>query len=327
MPAAYEYSFIVPVYNAEKHLAECLDSLVRQGERCELVLVDDGSSDSSGKICDAYAESCERVRVFHRPNGGPAAARNFGLEHAQGAYCIFVDSDDFISADFIERLEKTCGKDKADLIFYNIEKRFADGRSEPMAEGLKREQIAGKTPEEVLAALAICAKFPASTGGKIVKTALLNENHIRFPDNLIGEDIDWTLQLLCSMKSADVFTEGTYFYRIAPDSRRAFGREKSVADQLTIIENWLKKTENDPKRPYFLSFLAYQYAVCLPFYGALPPKTKAAYTARVKNLRFLLSYGKTRKIRMIRLAVKLIGLRAASRLLYTYVVKRDGTRG
>ena len=57
MPAAYEYSFIVPVYNAEKHLAECLDSLVRQGERCELVLVDDGSSDSSGKISDAYAES------------------------------------------------------------------------------------------------------------------------------------------------------------------------------------------------------------------------------------------------------------------------------
>lgn len=70
MPAAYEYSFIVPVYNAEKHLAECLDSLVNQGERCEFVLVDDGSTDSSGKICDAYAESCERVRVFHRPNAG-----------------------------------------------------------------------------------------------------------------------------------------------------------------------------------------------------------------------------------------------------------------
>lgn len=169
MPAAYEYSFIVPVYNAEKHLAECLDSLVNQGERCEFVLVDDGSTDSSGKICDAYAESCERVRVFHRPNGGPAAARNFGLEHAQGAYCIFVDSDDFISADFIERLEKTCGKDKADLIFYNIEKRFADGRSEPMAEGLKREQIAGKTPEEVLAALPSAPNFRQARAEKSSK--------------------------------------------------------------------------------------------------------------------------------------------------------------
>ena len=195
-----------------------------------------------------------------------------------------------------------------------------------MAEGLKREQITGKTPEEVLAALAACGKFPASTGGKIIKTALLNENHIRFPDNLVGEDIDWTLQLLYSMKSADVFAEGTYFYRIAPDSRRAFGREKSVADQLTILENWLAKTENHPNRPYFLSFLAYQYAICLPFYGALPSETKAAYTARIKSLRFLLSYGKTRKIRLIRLAVKLFGIRATSRLLYTYVVKRDETR-
>lgn len=326
MPAAYEYSFIVPVYNAEKHLAECLDSLVRQGERCELVLVDDGSSDSSGKICDAYAESCERVRVFHRPNGGPAAARNFGLEHAQGAYCIFVDSDDFISADFIEKLEKTCGKDK-DLIFYTIEKRFADGRSEPMAEGLKREQIAGKTPEEVLAALAACAKFPASTGGKIVKTALLNENHIRFADNFgrRGYRLDVTVALFyekrgCVRRRHVFLSDST---RQPPCFRQRKKRGRSA-------DHYRKLAQKNRKRPEAAVFsLIFSLSVCrLP---AVLRRTAAKNESRLycacQNLRFLLSYGKTRKIRMIRLAVKLIGLRAASRLLYTYVVKRDGTRG
>ena len=101
----YEYSFIVPVYNKEKYIGECIKSIVQQGEQCELILIDDGSTDSSGEICDKYAKEYKCVQVYHKENAGPAAARNFGCGRARGRYCIFVDADDYISENFIKQLD------------------------------------------------------------------------------------------------------------------------------------------------------------------------------------------------------------------------------
>ena len=172
-------------------------------------------------------------------------------------------------------------------------------------------------------AVSKCSKFPASTGGKILKTEFLRKNNIRFADELIGEDIDWTLQIVCNMKSADVFENGNYYYRISKGGRHSYGREKSLDDQLTIIESWVKKTAKSKKRKYILPCLAFQYAVSLSFYGALPGEIRKKYKERVQSLRFLLAEGKTNKIRLIRLAVFLFGINGASGLLYKYVVKRD----
>ena len=319
----YEYSFIVPVYNAEKCIAENIESILRQGERCELILVDDGSTDSSGVICDKYAESHNRVNVYHRANGGPAAARNFGLEKAKGTYCVFIDSDDYISDTLIGHLADEHIDRRADVIFYNMIKVFPNGTQRQMAEGLKRKEIHNKTKEDVLKAISKCSKFPASTGGKMIKTEFLKNNTIRFAEGLIGEDIDWTLQLLDHMTSADVYENGSYYYRISQNSRHAYGKEKSLDDQLKIIETWLKKSIHNKNQKYIVSFLAYQYAVSLPFYGALSKETRKKYTIRMKKLRFLLAKGKTNKIRLIRLAVFLLGTDKAARLLYQYVVKRD----
>lgn len=319
---AYEYSFIVPVYNAEKYIEQCIKSVLRQGECCELILVDDGSTDTSGSICDSYAKEYGRIKVFHNKNSGPAAARNFGLNQASGKYVIFVDSDDYVSSGLIEHLDNGVADRSADLIFYNIIKQFADGRLEPMAEGLERSKIYGKPIDEVLKAIAECSKFPASTGGKIIKREVLVKNNIRFKEGITGEDIDWTLNLLCNIKSADVYTSETYYYRISPNTRRSYGNVKSLNDQLSIIEDWVLKAKDTNK--YILSFLAYQYAIALPFYGALSENERKLHKKRVKKLRYLLSYGKTRKIKMIRTAFFLLGITNASRLLYRYVTKRDG---
>lgn len=318
MSSFYEYSFIVPVYNAENYIAECIESILRQGERCELILVDDGSTDASGGICDSYAKTCRRVRVFHNQNAGPGNARNFGLAQASGKYVIFVDADDYVSEGLIECFDPG---NPVDLIFFNIIKRFPDDRLEPMAEGLEKKNIHGKRINEVWKAISECAKFPASTGGKIIKREILEKNNIRFQEGLIGEDIDWTLQLICNIESADVYTEGNYYYRISPDTRHAYGTAENLRDQLSIIEDWAAWAEN--RNPYLFSFLAYQYAVLLPFYGALPAQERRPYKKRIKELRYLLSHGKTRKIRLIRLAVILLGINGASKLLYRYVVKRD----
>ena len=319
----YEYSFIVPVYNAEKYIGETVESILRQGEHCELILVDDGSTDRSGGICDGYAEKYDRVKAYHKKNGGPAAARNFGCEKANGKYCIFIDSDDYISDNLIAHLDKGYADRSADVIFYNIVKVFPDGEQRQMSEGLKREEIHGKPIKDVLKAISKCSKFPASTGGKIIRTDFLRKNNICFAEGLIGEDIDWTLQLVCNMESADVYENENYYYRISQDSRHSYGKEKSLADQLTIIENWLEKSLRNENGKYILSFLAFQYAVSLPFYGALAKETRKKYKTRIKKLHFLLSKGKTNKIRLIRLTVFLLGTDGASRLLYRYVMKRD----
>lgn len=89
-------SIIVPVYNAEKYLSRCVDSILSQTMKdFELLLIDDGSQDESGRICDEYSEKDARVRVFHKPNGGVSSARNLGIDHAKGKYIIFIDSDDY----------------------------------------------------------------------------------------------------------------------------------------------------------------------------------------------------------------------------------------
>ena len=91
------FSIVVPVYNVEKYLKECIDSILSQTfTDFELILVDDGSKDESPLICDEYAQKDERIKVIHKPNGGQAEARNVGTETAAGQYIIYIDSDDFI---------------------------------------------------------------------------------------------------------------------------------------------------------------------------------------------------------------------------------------
>ena len=101
-------SIIVPVYNVEKYLERCIDSLVNQTLKdIEIILVDDGSTDDSGNICDKYAKKDKRIKVIHKENGGLSDARNIGLSIANGRYLQFVDSDDFIHKQMIEILYNT----------------------------------------------------------------------------------------------------------------------------------------------------------------------------------------------------------------------------
>lgn len=118
-------SVIVPVYKAERYLNECVDSVLSQSHtNLEVILIDDGSPDKCGEICDHYAASDERVRVIHQPNKGVAAARNAGLPLAKGDYLFFVDSDDYLTADCIEKHVAVALKHDADMVCaqnYNVD--------------------------------------------------------------------------------------------------------------------------------------------------------------------------------------------------------------
>lgn len=111
-------TIVVAIYNTGKYLNRCIDSLVNQTlKEIEIILIDDGSSDDSGKICDEYASQDSRIKVFHRTNHGLAASRKFGLEHASGTYLIQADSDDWVDLDMYEKMYDVAIRTKADVVF------------------------------------------------------------------------------------------------------------------------------------------------------------------------------------------------------------------
>ena len=118
-------SIVVPVYNVEKYLEQCVDSLLAQTiDSKEIILVDDGSTDSSGKLCDAYAEKNACVRVIHKQNGGLGSARNAGAEHVTGEYLYFIDSDDWLETDALETLYAAAKRDDLDIVLFGARAVF-----------------------------------------------------------------------------------------------------------------------------------------------------------------------------------------------------------
>lgn len=132
-------SIIVPVYNAEKYLDQCIGHVLEQSEpEWELLLVDDGSKDASAKICDTYAEKDQRIRVIHKPNGGVSSARNAALAEAKGEWLTFVDADDYIEADFLKKMLEYMNHQ---LIVCGF-KRFGEKNDTVAPEGVRIVKVA-----------------------------------------------------------------------------------------------------------------------------------------------------------------------------------------
>ena len=124
-------SIIVPVYNVEKYLPKCVDSLINQTyKNVEIILVDDGSTDQSGNICDTYLEKDNRIVVLHKKNGGLSDARNFGIEHAKGDYYSFVDSDDYLKEQTIEYLVDAAENNDCQISVCNMIRFYDDGTND-----------------------------------------------------------------------------------------------------------------------------------------------------------------------------------------------------
>ena len=122
MDSSIKFSIMTPVYKVEQYLPECIESVLGQTYgNFEFILVDDGSPDRSGEICEEYAKKDSRIRVFHKPNGGAFSARCYAIEHAQGDYYVFLDSDDYLSLDTLETLHRYISETGADCIIYGFE--------------------------------------------------------------------------------------------------------------------------------------------------------------------------------------------------------------
>lgn len=207
-------SVIVPVYNVEPYLCRCVDSILRQTYRnLEIILVDDGSTDQSGRICDEYARQDLRVTVVHQKNGGLSAARNTGIERANGEYLSFVDSDDFIDERMLEVLY-------TDLRAAGVEVSAIEYQTFEREEGLKAEEtlppMQTMTGEEAIRRVLISNGIEDFAWNKLYKKSLFER--IRYPDGRVFEDLGTTYRLLECCRTVAYRPAKLYFYYQRQDS-------------------------------------------------------------------------------------------------------------
>lgn len=228
-------SVIVPVYNVEKYLERCLNSILNQSfNDFELLLIDDGSKDGSGSICDEYAEKDARIRVFHKENGGVSSARNVGLDNTNGSYVIFVDSDDYLKSTYFEKFLKYQEYDLAVSGFC----RF----------GAINDIICPVESKQIVIENQLSDEWGHSAANfkywypwcKMFRLSVINEYHIRFNESLFySEDFCFVMEFMSHIDSFVVCPFAEYVHQQEPKKNEKF--------KMTAGEFIMHMTANDDK--------------------------------------------------------------------------------
>ena len=227
-------SVIIPVYNVEKYLEECLRSVIAQTySHLEIILVNDGSTDSSPEICDAYAQKDSRIKVVHKVNGGLSDARNFGLRRAGGDFIAFVDSDDQLSSHFCEKLLSTLLEHEADIAECDFIK-FAN--PEDIDSDIKggNDNIEIFNTEKALEELIKERQFKQVVWNKMYRKKVIG--NFEFPVGKLNEDEFWTYKVFGNAKRIAKIYDSMYFYRQQSNSIMGMGYNVRRLDGLKAME-------------------------------------------------------------------------------------------
>ncbi len=249
-----EFSIIVPVYNVEKEIRKCLDSIKNQtyGD-FEVLCVDDCGKDSSMDIVREYAQKDNRFKILtHEHNRGVSAARNTGLDNASGKYTMFVDSDDWLETNALEIIKDNFDKSKSEVIVFNIYNCYPDGKKEinDTTNFKKSNQTQVLLTENNL------NTFIGVVWNRAYKTSLINDNHIRFPEGMIIEDSDFTFKISMHIKSVFIIEDVLYNY--LRNREGSYTTEDAVnnriKDEITVISNCWKYAKSLKRERYYRKY-------------------------------------------------------------------------
>ncbi len=209
-------SIVIPIYNVEKYLDRCIESIVNQTyKNLEIILVDDGSTDGSPAICDLWAQKDSRIKTIHKQNEGAGFTRNVGIENATGKYIFFIDSDDYVDLTMVEKCLVNAQKYDSDVVMF--------GRNDDVNGTVKKRRIIEGDPvflnedvqEKVLPTLFTYELgIGTSASMKMFKLDVISENNIRFKSerNVISEDTFFVLEYFYKVNIATVVSENFYYY-------------------------------------------------------------------------------------------------------------------
>lgn len=307
-----KYSFILPIYNVEAYLEDCVASILAQTYTdYEVILVDDGSKDSSPIICDRLAEQDTRIKVIHKKNGGQADARNVGVSIANGDYIIFIDSDDFIIEDyFLEKIDRLA-LDFPDLIYYKHQKYYSDSKRFEVCKYSYQSAMNEPSYPKKIYSLVKSDAFWGMAWIKAIKLDVIKSGNIRFDTSLKCEDMDWNYCLMLNSNSLELIDESFVAYRQREGSVTSTFKLKNLTDFIFILEKWsdrINKSDLDIElRSALLGSLAKYYSNMLVVYSRLKDIEKKKYRKRIKELSWLLKHGMSKRPKTIGRLYTLIG--------------------
>ena len=275
-------SVVVPVYNVEKYLDKCIESIEKQTyAHLEIILVDDGATDNSGRICDSHAERDERICVLHQKNGGRAAARNVGMEKATGEYLMFVDGDDWIDTDCLEAAYKFFESD-TQMVVFRERSIFADRVESNGSDRYKK--FVGSEPLEFY--INGYSDFQAATSvcGKLYRKSLLQD--IRFEEGRYYEDIMFVTKVYAACHNCIYLDKAYYNYNVATDnSITAKGAiEVTFRDEIPLFHEKEEFLKNMGREDLADRYSYFKFQRLIRYYRECVEGKKREYAVRLSGI-------------------------------------------
>ena len=323
-------SIIIPVYNVEAHLEQCIRSILQSEiHDLEIFLIDDQSTDASGQLCDFFAQQYDHCYSYHNEkNKGLGATRNIGLNKARGEYITFIDADDYINSEQLNNIVSILmTNNKTDLFLMNAHKVYNNGIKEPIDQPYESEKLFNQTREEVFSYLALQKKYPGSACTKIIRREIILENAIFFQEGVLSEDLEWVVRALLFSKTFNS-VEGEYYYyrQQRHGSITSSVSEKRLWGIINAIERSVKDVENEDAivRRTIKGFMAYEYLIALWMYDQIKNNLTRDRESIYKNFFLknikLLNYKRDKKYQIIKYILELTGVDFTARILT--IIKR-----
>lgn len=309
-------SIIVPVYNVEKYIEECYYSIDTQTyKNIEIIFVDDGSTDKSGKICDNLKLLNSNVKVYHKKNGGLSDARNYGLKKSDGDYILYIDSDDFLMYNTaLQNMMDILNHKKIDMIMFNHNLYY-----EKTGEIVQKNMNVPSNYTLFKDILDFCTRkgeFPVSACGKIIKADIAKK--VQFKLGYLSEDVEWFCRLAQVINTCVFFNNNPYVYRQRANSITTSPNIKQLEDLMEYVENIPKTLVNGTEASVYaniMSGLAYEYVQCIG--GLSSHRSNAKYHdlyRRIKSNKYILKYNQNPKVRLSKIAIDILGIKFAGYL-------------
>ena len=307
-------SIIIPVYNVELYLHACVESVIAQTyQDLQVILVDDGSTDGSGELCDKLAQQDNRIQVIHKPNGGLSDARNAGLRVATGDYVAFLDSDDvYLLQDGIEQMINIVAKDQPDLLLFQCVDVYPNRQSVRKAYDV--DYMATHEGSEVFHRLVQSQCFNMSACFQLIRRELLVQYQLYFEKGLLSEDVDWSLRLWRYVQKVRAINMPMYGYQHREGSitttytiRNLRSYEHIFAKFLALYQESTDKADGYWKT--VMGYLAQMYTSCLYAYGQITREDRAEATRILMQYACLLDHSLSSKSNRVVALRKWLGLR------------------
>lgn len=308
---------IIPVYNVESYISECVRSVLMQDYRLlEVILVDDGSTDHSGAICDAYAAEDRRVKVIHKSNGGLSDARNTGVAAATGDYVLFLDGDDLWGSSsavstLVSRIEQT----NADVLNFSYTKWYEDTQEKQPYFHNVAEMPSFDSVTDQLAYLSDNGLYIASACNKMVRRSLLDR--LSFERGVYSEDILWCAKLMLSASSMDFICANFYMYRQRSNSIRHTINDKKCTDLANSILSCIELAELAPieRKNAMLSFAAFQLGTFFLVQAQAENPQTALMQLLSPHTNILRYHSRNRKLMLLDMGCRILGFSRICRLI------------